>query len=51
MVFQNFGLMSHRDVLGNVEYGLEIKGISKGKQKSNPNARHGWAGEYGKPVP
>ena len=32
MVFQNFGLMSHRDVLGNVEYGLEIKGISKGER-------------------
>lgn len=29
MVFQNFGLMSHRDVIGNVEYGLEVKGISK----------------------
>lgn len=29
MVFQQFGLMSHRDVLGNVEYGLEVKGISK----------------------
>ncbi len=29
MVFQQFGLMSHRTVLGNVEYGLEIKGISK----------------------
>ncbi len=29
MVFQNFGLMSHRDVLGNVAYGLEVKGISK----------------------
>ncbi|OLS03586.1 quaternary amine ABC transporter ATP-binding protein [Tissierella creatinophila] len=29
MVFQNFGLMSHRDVIGNVEYGLEIKGMSK----------------------
>jgi glycine betaine/proline transport system ATP-binding protein len=29
MVFQGFGLMSHRDVLGNVEYGLEVKGISK----------------------
>lgn len=28
MVFQNFGLMSHRDVLGNVAYGLEVKGIS-----------------------
>jgi len=29
MVFQSFGLMSHRTVLGNVEYGLEVKGISK----------------------
>ena len=29
MVFQSFGLMSHRNVIGNVEYGLEIKGISK----------------------
>ncbi len=29
MVFQNFGLMSHRNVMGNVEYGLEVKGIPK----------------------
>ena len=29
MVFQGFGLMSHRDVIGNVEYGLEVKGMSK----------------------
>ena len=29
MIFQGFGLMSHRNVLGNVEYGLEVKGISK----------------------
>ena len=29
MVFQSFGLMSHRSVLGNVEYGLEVKGINK----------------------
>ena len=29
MVFQNFGLMSHRDVISKIEYGLEIKGISK----------------------
>jgi glycine betaine/proline transport system ATP-binding protein len=26
MVFQSFGLMSHRDVLGNVSYGLEVRG-------------------------
>lgn len=29
MVFQNFGLMSHRDVVGNVEYGLEVKNMPK----------------------
>ena len=29
MVFQSFGLMSHRDVLGNVAYGLEVKGVPK----------------------
>ena len=27
MVFQSFGLMSHRDVMGNVAYGLEVKGV------------------------
>ncbi|WP_026905615.1 quaternary amine ABC transporter ATP-binding protein [Paucisalibacillus globulus] len=29
MVFQHFGLFSHRTILANVEYGLEIRGISK----------------------
>jgi len=29
MVFQSFGLMSHRDVMGNVAYGLEVKGIER----------------------
>ncbi|UFU00397.1 glycine betaine/L-proline ABC transporter ATP-binding protein [Radiobacillus kanasensis] len=29
MVFQHFGLFDHRTVLGNIEYGLEIKGIPK----------------------
>ena len=24
-----FGLMSHRDVLGNVVYGLEVKGVPR----------------------
>jgi glycine betaine/proline transport system ATP-binding protein len=27
MVFQSFGLMSHRDVLENITYGLEINGV------------------------
>lgn len=29
MVFQHFGLFNHRTVIGNVEYGLEIKEIPK----------------------
>lgn len=29
MVFQHFGLFSHRTVLENVEYGLEVRGTSK----------------------
>ena len=34
MVFQQFGLMSHRDVLGNLDYGIEIKGMQKEKSNS-----------------
>src|SRR5690554_112649 len=33
MVFQQFGLFTHRTVLGNIEYGLEIKGIDKNKRR------------------
>lgn len=29
MVFQQFGLMNHRSVLGNVEFGLEVKNIDR----------------------
>jgi len=29
MVFQRFGLFPHRDILKNVEYGLEVQGIEK----------------------
>ena len=29
MVFQSFGLMSHRDVLGNVAYGLDVRGVDR----------------------
>lgn len=34
MVFQNFGLMSHRDVLGNVAFGLEIRGVKKAEREA-----------------
>ncbi len=33
MVFQSFGLMSHRDVLGNVAYGLEVRGMSRAQRE------------------
>jgi glycine betaine/proline transport system ATP-binding protein len=33
MVFQHFGLFSHRTVLGNIEYGLEIRGITKDERR------------------
>ena len=34
MVFQSFGLMSHRDVLNNVAYGLEIRGVKKEERET-----------------
>ena len=33
MVFQHFGLFSHRTVLENVEYGLEVRKVSKKKRR------------------
>ncbi|PAV29811.1 ABC transporter ATP-binding protein [Virgibacillus profundi] len=33
MVFQHFGLFSHRTILANVEYGLEIKNVSKEERR------------------
>jgi len=33
MVFQNFGLFSHRTVIGNVEYGLEVAGMDKEQRR------------------
>jgi glycine betaine/proline transport system ATP-binding protein len=32
MVFQNFGLMGHRNVLENVAYGLEIRGMKRAER-------------------
>jgi len=34
MVFQHFGLFSHRTILANVEYGLEIRGVSKDERRA-----------------
>jgi glycine betaine/proline transport system ATP-binding protein len=33
MVFQSFGLMSHRNVLENVAYGLEVRGTKKAERE------------------
>lgn len=33
MVFQQFGLFTHRSVISNVEYGLEVKGVSKEERR------------------
>ncbi len=38
MVFQSFGLMNHRDVLGNVAYGLEIKGMPRVERERKASA-------------
>ena len=34
MVFQNGGLLAHRDVMGNVGYGLEIRGVKKAEREA-----------------
>ncbi len=33
MVFQNFAILPHRTVLGNVEFGLELQGVEKEKRR------------------
>lgn len=33
MVFQHFGLFSHRTILENIEYGLEVRGMSKTERR------------------
>jgi glycine betaine/proline transport system ATP-binding protein len=52
MVFQRFGLFSHRRVIDNIAYGLEVQGM--GKEKRLARAReilelvelHGWENHY-----
>lgn len=34
MVFQSFGLMSHRNILENVAYGLEVRGVNKEERET-----------------
>lgn len=52
MVFQSFGLLSHRNVLKNIEYGLEVKGISPEERAIKANEAlevvglKGWGNYY-----
>lgn len=47
MVFQSFGLMSHRDVLGNVSYGLEVKGVPRDQREKKAQEVIGMVGLNG----
>ena len=52
MVFQGFGLFNHRTVIGNVEYGLEVRGMDKeerhkiSKETINSVGLEGWEDKY-----
>ena len=52
MVFQNFGLFNHRTVIGNVEYGLEVRGMDKeerhkiAKETIDSVGLNGWEDKY-----
>ncbi|MEA1939767.1 MAG: glycine betaine/L-proline ABC transporter ATP-binding protein [Candidatus Caldatribacteriota bacterium] len=52
MVFQGFGLFNHRTVIGNVEYGLEVRGMNKeerhkiAKETIDSVGLDGWEDKY-----
>ncbi len=52
MVFQGFGLFNHRTVIGNVEYGLEVRGMDKeerhkiAKETIESVGLSGWENKY-----
>ena len=52
MVFQRFGLFSHRRVLDNIAYGLEVQGMAKEKRLARAREilelveLHGWENHY-----
>ena len=52
MVFQGFGLFNHRTVIGNVEYGLEVRGMNKeerhkiAKETIDSVGLEGWEDKY-----
>jgi glycine betaine/proline transport system ATP-binding protein len=52
MVFQHFGLLPHRTVLTNVEYGLKVRGVDRGERSRRASAAievvglTGWEARY-----
>lgn len=53
MVFQNFGLFTHRTVMDNVAYGLEVRGMSKPEREERAKGlidMVGLGGWEGKPI-
>jgi glycine betaine/proline transport system ATP-binding protein len=52
MVFQGFGLFNHRTIIGNVEYGLEVRGMDKkerrkiAKETIDSVGLNGWEDKY-----
>ena len=47
MVFQRFGLFPHKTVIGNVAYGLDIKGGSRTEKRANRETARHWIGQVG----
>ncbi len=47
MVFQSFGLMSHRNVISNVAYGLEVRGVKKAEREQKALEMIGMVGLEG----
>ncbi len=43
MVFQHFGLLPHRQVVDNVGFGLEIRGMSRAERTSAPRRSSSWS--------
>ena len=52
MVFQHFGLFPHRNVIDNIAFGLEIRGMDKNERQVKATevlekvGLHGWANHY-----